>query len=685
MRTHTELLTDFAAELNPEQYEVATAPEGVSLVVAGAGSGKTRALTYRVAWLLESGVPPARILLLTFTNRAAREMLFRVALLSGVAAESVWGGTFHHVASRCLRDFGSAIGVPPSFSILDREDSRRLVGACIADLGVHKRHQKFPGKGAILGLCGLAKNTVRPVCEIVESYPPIFSECLDDILAVVDEYEDRKMRQGVLDFDDLLVRFLQLLTDVEAVRMALSDRFLHVLVDEFQDTNAVQGAIVSLLSSLHGNLCVVGDDSQSIYRFRGAVFENVVDFHSRYKNARTHKLETNYRSCPEILQLANASIACNRRRLPKELRAARLSGRKPVLVRCPDQFGQTRFVGATIEQLLMSGIPSSEIAVLYRSHYHSLQIQMELKRRNIRFVTRGGLRFFEQAHIKDILAFLRVIQNGRDQASWLRILVQLPGIGDKTAGRFWRHIASDDNPLAAAWMPESLATVPRRARPMLASLQKLLRSISAADTPAAMLEELVKGYYTQFLKTEYDRWQRRRDDVNGVIDFARDYGKLDEFLAEIALVGESDSREARSHPSGDEHVVTLSTVHQAKGLEWSVVFIPWLTEGRFPIWNANESPEDEEEERRIFHVAVTRAKDDLYLLCPDSAPDSRGHAKATAPSRFLTEVPASLFEKHGAGALHTPREAAPAGSVVPDHLAPAHEDDLQYEREDTPF
>lgn len=674
---------DFATELNAEQHAVVESGEGTLLVVAGAGSGKTRALTYRVARLIEHGVLPSRILLLTFTNRAAREMLHRVERLAGTASRGIWGGTFHHVANRCLRDYGGKIGIPDSFSILDREDSRRLLGACLADLGVRKRHEKFPGRDAVLGLYGLARNMIRPVEEVVADYPPLFGECLADIMLVIADYEKRKTLQGVLDFDDLLVRFLELLTDVPEARAVLSARFEHILVDEFQDTNAVQGAIVSLLAAHHGNLCVVGDDSQSIYRFRGAVFENVVDFHKRYPQAKTFKLETNYRSTPEILALANASIACNERRLPKQLRAVRPGGPRPVLVHCPDQNQQTRFAGDTIEKLLLSGFPPEEIAVLYRSHYHSLQIQMELQRRGIRFKTRGGLRFFEQAHIKDILAFLRVVFNGRDESAWLRILPQLPKVGERTAERFWRHISRDVNPLAAALAPESAGALPKAAAGALAGLQQVLSRVAACDTPALMLDELVKGWYSSYLQREYDHHRRRLDDVYGVLDFARGYDKLDDFLAEIALVGESDSQEAANRYARDDAVVVLSTIHQAKGLEWSAVFIPWLNEGRFPTWNANESREEEEEERRIFHVAVTRAKNRLYLLVPMSAPDNQGHAKAAYPSRFLTEVPGELFAVHGEFAEE--KCLSPCGKAEVGHLAPAHSGDMEYDYGETPF
>lgn len=677
---------DFASELNPEQLAVARSGPGVSLVVAGAGTGKTRALTYRVAWLLERGVPANTILLLTFTNRAATEMLRRVETLTGYQSGTVRGGTFHRLGSQTLRDYGTEIGVPENFSILDRDDARRLMGACINDLGVKKGVGKFPGRGAVLGLCGMVKNTLRPIAEVVRDYPALFQDRLDDIIRVLEEYEDRKSRQGVLDFDDLLIRFLDLLEHAGPVREILSKQYKYVLVDEFQDTNAVQSAIVGILSSGHGNLCVVGDDAQSIYKFRGAVFENIVDFQKTYPQAVMYKLETNYRSVPEILSLANASIEHNRRRLPKELRGARPSGVKPRVVNCEDQATQTRFVGKMIEDKIAAGIPLGEIAVLYRSHYHSLQIQMDLHRRGVPFRLRGGIRFFEQAHVKDILAFPRVIQNGFDETAWLRILPQLPRVGEKTAGKFWRRISADDNPLAAALDPSAVEQLPGTARDGFEDMREMLLKAAEKDTPAELLEAVLNGYYREFLNSEYDNARQRLDDVYGVIDFAREYGKLDEFLSELALVGESDGREISTRVPDSEAVV-LSTIHQAKGLEWEVIFIPWLTAGRFPVGNAESSVEDEEEERRIFHVAVTRAKNELFLLAPKTAPNNEGRPERVAPSRFLFELPPELVEKTGLFAEQPVRRfnsLLRRKSPAPEHLAPAHDDDLQYDY-DTPF
>jgi len=676
---------DFRRELNEEQLAVATAPAGPMLVVAGAGSGKTRALTYRVAWLVQAGVDTGRILLATFTNRAAREMLSRVERLTGCDVHRLWGGTFHHLASRLLRQHGECIGVPRDFSILDRDDARSLVGASIADLGYNKRERRFPQKAVVQAAGSLAQNTRQPLGEVLRAQfleLVHFEEQIAEVLAL---YQRKKSAQRVLDFDDLLTRLLDMLREQDAVREQLSERFEHLLVDEFQDTNAVQGAIVDLLAGRHRNLCVVGDDSQSIYRFRGATFDNIIGFQGRYPDARVFKLETNYRSTPEILAVANASIACNRRRLPKELRAVRPPGLRPALVHCRDQHQQARFIADYAERLRREGCRLSDMAVLYRSHYHCLQIQLELQTRSLPFDIRGGLRFFEQAHIKDVMAYLRVIHNPRDETAWTRLLLHLQGVGARSAQRFWEAIAARPDPLAAACADTAAKALPKRARDRHHQLAALLQELSRLAAPATMMEAVMAAGLDDYLALEYENAGQRREDIRGVIEFARQYADLGSFLSDIALTGENEEEASASdRPAPDR--LTLSTVHQAKGLEWPLVFIPWLTEGRFPTMNAFDSADDLEEERRVFHVAVTRAKDELYLLVPEWIPDRYGGAEPSCVSLFLAELDEALTEPVS---LHrSPRRqsepAAPRGRTTgragtpPDDESP-HPDDMRYD------
>jgi DNA helicase-2/ATP-dependent DNA helicase PcrA len=408
---------DFAADLNEEQLAVATAPGGPMLVVAGAGSGKTRALTYRLAWLVHNGVEPSRIMLVTFTNRAAREMLSRVEVLVKQKTKNIWGGTFHHIANRLLRQHGKKLGISPDFTILDREDSRDLIATCVQEAGVDIHKRRFPRKSVLSAISSFVQNTLEPLEAVLTKRYPMFIQEIGEIAKVLVLYSARKMEKQLLDFDDLLSFWLRLLNENEKVRNTLAKQFLYILVDEYQDTNAIQGAIVDLLASKHRNITVVGDDSQSIYSFRGASFKNIITFKERYPDVKEYRLETNYRSVPEILSLANASIEHNSHRLPKQLRAKRPSGLKPAIVPTQDHFVQTQFIAEYVLHLLDEGRNLNDIAVLYRSHWHSLGIQLEFQRRNIPFNVRGGLRFFEQAHMKDVLCYMRILQNPHDDCS----------------------------------------------------------------------------------------------------------------------------------------------------------------------------------------------------------------------------------------------------------------------------
>jgi len=629
--------TALLADLNHEQRAVVTAPGGPMLVVAGAGSGKTRALTYRLAWLVENGVEPGRILLVTFTNRAAREMLHRVELLVRHKTRQVWGGTFHHIANRILRQYGQCLGIRPDFTILDREDARDLIGACVAEAGIPVSQRRFPQKRVLVEISSFIQNTLKPLDKVIAQRYPTFVDDLDNIARVLQLYQEKKRQRQLLDYDDLLTCWLTLLTEHLDVRERLADQFLHILVDEYQDTNAIQGTIVDLLASKHRNLCVVGDDSQSIYSFRGASFENIIRFKERYPDAREYRLETNYRSTPEILALANASIAHNQRRLPKVLRAVRPSGLRPALVSCHDHFVQSRFVAEYILHLLDQGRKLNDIAVLYRNHWHSMELQLELQRRNIPFQVRGGLRFFEQAHIKDVVAFLRIVENPRDELAWMRALPLLPRMGSGLARKLWLHIAVADNPLDEACRLDPSMLFPRPLRPFYRDFASLLQNLRRLASPAEMLDMVIRRFYADYLISHYDNAALRREDLKGLVNFAGQYKSVEAFLADISLAGEFSGETVVTGPQEQEYV-TLSTIHQAKGLEWPVVFIPWLADGRFPTDLAINTEEDVEEERRVFHVAVTRAKDELYLIVPQVYHNRWQGTVMMKPSRFLTEL-----------------------------------------------
>jgi DNA helicase-2/ATP-dependent DNA helicase PcrA len=634
---------DFAADLNKEQLAVATAPGGPMLVIAGAGSGKTRALTYRLAWLVRNGIDPSRILLVTFTNRAAREMLSRVETLVQQKTRDIWGGTFHHIANRILRQYGSKLGISPDFTILDREDAKDLIASCIHDAGVDIHKRRFPQKSVLVSISSFVQNTLDPLDAVLTKRYPMFLQETQQIEQVLILYNAKKRQRQLLDFDDLLSAWLRLLTAHQDIRDLLARQFLHILVDEYQDTNAIQGAIVDLLAERHRNVAVVGDDSQAIYSFRGASFQNIISFKDRYPEATEYRLETNYRSTPEILTLANANIACNTQRLPKELRAIRSSGLKPTIVPCHDHFVQSRFIAEYILHLLDEGRSLNDMAVLYRSHWHSLEIQLELQRRNIPFHVRGGLRFFEQAHMKDVLCYMRIIHNSNDELAWLRVLKILPRVGTALSNRTWQHISQADNPLDKACESATASLFPPSARDTYRDFTQLMHQLRQIKTPAEMIDKIMASAYEDYLVSHYDGANLRREDIKGLANFAAQYDTLEAFLADVALAGELSGETVVTGPDEQDYA-TLSTIHQAKGLEWAIVFIPWLADGRFPTDFAINTQEDLEEERRVLHVALTRARDEIYLITPQFYRNRSKSLIMMKPSRFLMELSDELTE-----------------------------------------
>lgn len=651
---------DYAGQLNEEQLAVVEAPSGPLLVIAGAGSGKTRTLIFRLARMLESGIPPEQLLLLTFTNRAAREMIRRaeelVSILPGIDVRRITGGTFHHVGFGILREHARLVGYEEGFGILDREDQADLFSSCIGELGAGRLERRFPTPKLVAQLYSNAINTQRSLTEVIANRAPRFEELEGEILQVITRYVERKVELNVMDFDDLLLQWKRLLVQHPNVRSHLQERFRCVLVDEYQDTNRLQGEIVDLLAAGHKNLTVVGDDAQSIYSFRGADFSNILEFPARYRECQVHKLTVNYRSSPEILHLANASIAQNVRQYPKELRPAReSSGVLPALVPTRDAVQQASFVAQRILELRDEGIPLEEMAVLYRAHSHSLELQIELARRGIPFVTRSGNRFFEQAHIKDVLAHLRIAANPRDELAFKRVVRLYPGIGQGLAVRLWdefrsaweaRSSGSPDEPSGEGELaplsiaPERLAGVARKAQGSWERcsllLERLRQPILLAAPDEALLTVLESGYQER-LESESTNAQARVDDIRQLADYARQYPDVRAFLADVSLLSELSGEDVDAGSEPDEYL-TLSTVHQAKGLEWRAVFVIWLADGRFPSVQSLRDQPAEEEERRCFYVSVTRAKDELYLSYPllEAPRDSR--RVILSASRFVDEL-----------------------------------------------
>ena len=634
------LKVDYERELNPEQHAAVMHQEGPALVLAGAGTGKTRVVTYRVAHLIESGTRGENILLLTFTNKAAKEMMRRVELLIGRNISGLFGGTFHHVANLLLRNHYQLAGYKQGFSILDREDSKELFESCISE--VFKKDRVIP-KGAVLSeICGLAKNTGTAVEDVVLQRFPHFVNAFEDIAKIVELYEKKKLSLNLMDFDDLLCGWKKIFQENEKVREYYSLKFRHILVDEYQDTNSLQADIIDLTTGAAGNLMVVGDDAQSIYSFRGADFENILRFPDRYQGAAVFKLITNYRSTPEILYLANRIIANNRNQFHKELHAVAPSGDPPFLVPLRNVFEQAEFVASVVLDLNMDGRSFEKIAVLYRSHYQSMELQMEFQRRGIPFEVRSGLKFFEQAHIKDVLSFLKVLVNPHDEISWKRILKLVSGIGNITAGKIWNLIQASERPLGM--ISEATGLVPKKASAgfnIFADILRELEDDKYSSAPAAAIDYVLRQGYEDHLYNNYPNAEMRIEDIEQMSKFALRYSSLEMFLADMTLQGVAGSGAEAADDTGGR--VVLSTVHQAKGLEWDVVFIIGMNDGRFPSAKSLRN-DDEEEERRLFYVGVTRTREALYLCYPVTSDDWQGMG-LIRPSRFIRELPPDCFEE----------------------------------------
>lgn len=657
---------DYGAGLDEEQLAVIEAPFAPLLVIAGAGSGKTRTLIYRLARMLEEGIPPERILLLTFTNRAAREMLERardlVSVLPGVDVRRIRGGTFHRVANQVLRRFAPALGFEPGFGILDREDQKDLVATCVADLGLSAGPRRFPKAEVVVDLISASVNTQQPLHELVLRRRPQFEVWVEALEAVAQRYRQRKAAMNVMDFDDLLLHWKVLLTDHAEIRALLQDEAQGILVDEYQDTNRLQADIVERLAQKHRNLTAVGDDAQSIYSFRGAELTNILELPARYPGCQVHRLTRNYRSIPEILALANASIAKNVRQFPKELRASRGQGERPVLVPARDAVQQASFLAQRILELRDEGVSLDEVAILYRAHHHSMEVQFELSRRGIPFKIRSGARFFEHAHVKDVLAFLRVAHNPADELSFLRMVRLFPGIGSKTAGALWGAFRAAAGSTAERVAHPDLELAAGRAQVGWKRCAQLLGQLAqppASDRPGEGIEAILAGGYEEWLVANHANAQARVEDIQQLAAYARQFSDLESFLSEVSLLSELGGQDVEEEDAPDEHV-TLSSIHRAKGLEWKVVFVVWLAEGAFPTPMATREPLEEEEERRCFYVAVTRAKDELYLTHPLLAAPRDGERVILRPSRFLAELMQEGAEPWERWTLEEAPVAAPA-------------------------
>ena len=627
--------------LNPDQEAIVSHLEGPALVIAGAGSGKTRVITQRVARLIETGVPPAAILMVTFTNKAAEEMRGRVeALLGGKAnAKGLLAGTFHSVANRFLRRYGTLIGYPNNFSILDDTDSRDLIKAAIAEC-VGKTDRRFPKASVVQNALSMAFNRNLEVAALLQREYPWLEEFLPDLEAIQAVYRRKKKANNAMDFDDLLDNWYGLLSGHTDLEMASQLRYL--MVDEYQDTNHIQAEIMALLARRHGNLMVVGDDAQSIYGWRGASFENILHFQHRF-GGQVYRLEQNYRSTPDILDLANASINHNVAQFEKRLQAVRPRLETPRVTKLRDEYAEADLVVERLLEYRDREIPLDEMGVLYRNHMQSAALQLRLTQAGIPFTVRSGVKFFEQAHIKDVVAFLKVLFNPLDEIAWMRILKMLPGIGNLTAQKIHAIFAAQG---AVRLAPDNEAltrAVPAKAKEAWGELAATFKALLAEGLgPSEMIALITRGFYNDTLYSRFDNARDREADLSYLAEFAVRYGTVERFLSQLALVGGTVIRDYEADEAEDPEMLTLTTIHQAKGLEWDVVFMIGLADGRFPHERSLEPPEKLEEERRLFYVAATRCRRHLEISMP-LVVATGGRQEILRPSRFVEELPPEVI------------------------------------------
>jgi len=639
---------DYEKALNPRQAEAVLHGDGPLLVIAGAGTGKTRTLIYRVARLVELGHPPSSILLLTFTRRAAEEMLRRAAMLLDQRCEKVSGGTFHAFANTLLRRHAAAAGFGNNFTILDRADAEDLVGLLRQEVHTGHKTVRFPRKETLADLFSRAVNREEDIATALEKEAPHFLYCLDDILTIARMYVATKRERNLMDYDDLLVHLAALLRGNETIRREVSETFRHILVDEYQDTNRIQAEILRLLADAHDNVMVVGDDSQSIYSFRGANFRNIMDFPSDFPGAKVVFLEENYRSRQPILDVTNEIIAGAREKFPKHLFTSRAGGEKATLLRSPSERLQSTFVADRILSLHEEeGVPLSEIAVLFRAAYLSFDLEVELAKRRIPYRKFGGFKFLETAHVKDVIAHLRLIDNPRDTLSLSRALMLVPGIGRKVSADLSRQAHAE-----ASLLPVLSSLKARKRSEESARLAGLIAGLggnpdgaaNGALPPSEMMARVI-AYYRPILETRFDDYPRRLKDLDHLESLCARYRKLSEFLAEITLEPPQASVGDIAAPEEERDTLTLSTIHSAKGLEWMAVFILWVLDGKLPLSRVAEDEEEMEEERRLLYVAATRAKDLLVMTYPINIYERVSGTVLSKPSRFVEEIPRNVLSR----------------------------------------
>lgn len=631
---------NYKESLNAAQYEAASAVDGAYLIIAGAGTGKTRTLVYRVARLVEMGYDPESILLLTFTRKAANEMMNRASILLDHRCGKIRGGTFHSFANLTLRKYAKAVGLDSSFTIMDQSDSEDVVNLIRSQAGFITKEKRFPNKQTLVKVFSLNVNTDKSISDLIEQNYPHFIDQLDRILDINKIYSDYKRKNNLLDYDDLLVYLRNFLFDYGAAAKSLLSSINFVMVDEYQDTNKLQADIVQGLAQRNNNVMVVGDDSQAIYSFRGANYKNILDFPKLFKDVNIIKLEENYRSVQSVLDFANHINDQAVEKYTKVLYTRKPGGSLPYIVAASNENLQSKFIIEKILELREEGVALNDIAVLFRSSFFSFDLEIELSKANIPFIKVGGMKFVETAHVKDVLAFLRIAANPKDAVSWFRVLLLHEGVGPKTAQKILDEISSAR--LSIKTHPDHQPSILKNER--LHHLLELLYNLHTKQNLPSEKAQMVVDYYYPLFKDKYDDFNKRKKDLDIFLNITENYRSLDSLLADMAIEPIIESVVDVGTPEKDEEFLTLSTIHSAKGLEWHSVFIIHAVEGYFPSSRSAESIETLEEERRLMYVASTRAKQNLFVTYPMNLYDREAGMTLSKPSRFISEMKKELAE-----------------------------------------
>ncbi len=630
----------YADELNAAQLAAVEQVDGPVLVVAGAGTGKTRTLVYRVSRMIELGIRPENILLLTFTRKASQEMLRRAGALVGTKAEQVNGGTFHSFANLTLRRHAPALGYQNSFTILDQGDCEDVINLLRARMGFDAKGMRFPRKQTLTSMISASVNRLTPIDQIIDDDYPQYRKQIEDIQKVARGYQDYKRQHNLMDYDDLLINMSKLVEEFPDIRERLAETHRYIMVDEYQDTNKLQHEIVRLLGARHRNVMAVGDDSQSIYSFRGANFRNIMEFPASFAGTTIITLEENYRSTQPILNLTNEVLRPAVEKYDKHLYTRRVSGEPPVIISTASEQMQSQFIVQRVLELREEGVELNDIAVLFRSSYLSFDLEIELNKASIPYIKMGGFKFIETAHVKDLIAYLRVIHNPRDVVSWNRILLLLPGVGPRIAQRVLDEIAAERLKIGSGGGELARRVSNDAVGDMFDMLQELQKERLSVPEKVDRLVE----YYRPIMQGKYDDYTKRLKDVEMFAEIAARYRSLASFLSDMALEPPTESVIGIEGVSEDEKLV-LSTVHSAKGLEYNTVFVIWALDGRFPSAYAAKNLDAIEEERRLMYVATTRPKERLIITYPTNIYDRESGSVLSKPSRFIEGIPEDIAER----------------------------------------